>query len=80
MKESLKESLINIKKRYDEITADINKLTQLNKELSDIREIAESWDSFQEHEKNIISLKQMLEDEEMKILVCLLYTSPSPRD
>lgn len=77
MKESLKESLINIKKRYDEInaslsnpeiTADINKLTQLNKELSDIREIAESWDSFQEHEKNIISLKQMLEDEEMKTL------------
>ena len=56
MKESLKESLKNIKKRYDEITAslsnpeitaDINKLTQLNKELSDIREIAESWDSFQ---------------------------------
>ena len=77
MKESLKESLKNIKKRYDEITAslsnpeitaDINKLTQLNKELSDIREIAESWDSFQEHEKNIISLKQMLEDEEMKVL------------
>ena len=73
MKQAIRDSLDNLlkisqdlsKKLSDpEITKDIDKLTKLNKEFSDIKDVVENWSRYQELEKSLIDLEAMLKDDE----------------
>jgi len=77
MKQAIRDSLDNLlkisqdlsKKLSDpEITKDIDKLTKLNKEFSEIKDVVENWSRYQELEKSLIDLEAMLKDVEMKEL------------
>ena len=80
MLKAIEEKLANLKKRsleindlliQQDIASDIQKFTKLNKELSDILPIVETYDAMNE---------LTVQKDEAKSLFCLLYTSPSPRD
>ena len=75
MKDSIRKSLINLQEKADElskqladptITSDISKLTSLNKEFSEIKDVVENWLEYQKIETTILDLEKLLKDEEMK--------------
>ena len=75
MKDSIRKSLINLQEKADElskqladptITSDISKLTSLNKEFSEIKDVVENWLDYQKIETTILDLEKLLKDEEMK--------------
>jgi len=77
MKANIRQSLENIKLKANElsdmlsdpsITSDIDQLTKLNKEFSEVKDIVNNWDEYLELEKNIVDLEELLKDEEMKEL------------
>ena len=77
MKANIRQSLENIKLKANElsdklsdplITADIDQLTKLNKEFSEVKDIVNNWDEYLELEKNLVDLEELLKDDEMKEL------------
>jgi peptide chain release factor 1 len=75
MKESIRKSLTSLQEKANDlsqklsdpsITSDISKLTSLNKEFSEIKDVVENWASYQEIELTISDLEKLLKDEEMK--------------
>ncbi|MAA92717.1 MAG: peptide chain release factor 1, partial [Gammaproteobacteria bacterium] len=75
MKESIRKSLINLQQKADElskklsdptITSDISKLTSLNKEFSEIKDVVQNWTEYQDIEGTIAELDNLLKDEDMK--------------
>lgn len=77
MKANIRQSLENIKLKANElsdmlsdpsITSDIDQLTKLNKEFSEVKDIVNNWDEYLELEKNIVDLEELLKDEEMREL------------
>lgn len=77
MKANIKKSLENIKLKANElsdmlsdpsITSDIDQLTKLNKEFSEVKDIVNNWDEYLELEKNLVDLEELLKDDEMKEL------------
>tara|TARA_B100000945_G_scaffold318222_1_gene322620 strand:- start:439 stop:1518 length:1080 start_codon:yes stop_codon:yes gene_type:complete len=77
MKQGIRDSLNNIQKKSDDlsrklsdpnITSDINQLTKLNKEYSEIKDVVENWIRYQELEQSIEDLDSLVNDEEMKAL------------
>ena len=77
MKQGIRDSLNNIQKKSDDlstklsdpnITSDINQLTKLNKEYSEIKDVVENWIRYQELEQSIDDLDSLANDEEMKAL------------
>ena len=49
-------------------TEDISKFTSLNKEYSEIKDVVENWNRYQELEASIEDLDTLAKDEEMKSL------------
>ena len=77
MKQAIRDSLDSIQKRADDLsvklsdpnlTSDINQLTKLNKEYSEIKDVVENWNRYQELEASIEDLDSLVKDEEMKSL------------
>ena len=77
MKQAIRDSLDSIQKKADDLstqlsdpklTSDINQLTKLNKEYSDIKDVVENWNRYQELEASIEDLDTLVKDEEMKSL------------
>ena len=77
MKVNIRKSLENIKLKANElsdklsdpsITSDIDQLTKLNKEFSEVKDIVNNWDEYLELEKNLVDLEELLNDDEMKEL------------
>ena len=77
MKANIRKSLENIKLKANElsdmlsdpsITSDIDQLTKLNKEFSEVKDIVNNWDDYLELEKNLVDLEELLKDDEMKEL------------
>ena len=77
MKANIRKSLENIKLKANElsdmlsdpsITSDIDQLTKLNKEFSEVKDIVNNWDEYLELEKNLVDLEELLKDDEMKEL------------
>ena len=77
MKANIRKSLENIKLKANElsdmlsdpsITSDIDQLTKLNKEFSEVKDIVNNWDEYLELETNLVDLEELLKDEEMKEL------------
>jgi len=77
MKVNIRKSLESIKQKANElssmlsdpsITSDIDQLTKLNKEFSEVKDIVNNWDEYLELEKNIVDLEELLKDEEMREL------------
>jgi len=77
MKANIRLSLENIKLKANElsdklsdpsITSDIDQLTKLNKEFSEVKDIVNNWDEYLKLEKNLVDLEELLKDEEMKEL------------
>ena len=77
MKQGIRDSLDNIQKKSDDlstklsdpsITSDINQLTKLNKEYSEIKDVVENWIKYQKLEQSIEDLDCLIKDEEMKTL------------
>ena len=75
MKDSIRKSLTSLQEKAEElsqklsdpsITSDISKLTSLNKEFSEIKDVVENWTNYQEIELTILDLEKLLKDEEMK--------------
>ena len=75
MKESIRKSLTSLQEKASElsqqlsdpsITSDISKLTSLNKEFSEIKDVVGNWANYQEIELTIQDLEKLLKDEEMK--------------
>ena len=77
MKQAIRDSLDSIQKKADDLsvklsdpklTSDINQLTKLNKEYSEIKDVVENWNRYQELEASIEDLDTLAKDEEMKSL------------
>ena len=77
MKDNIRNSLNSIKDKAakisedlsnPELTKDIEKLTQLNKEYSEIKDVVSNWNSFLKIEDELESLEELLKDEDMKDL------------
>ena len=77
MKANIRKSLENIKLKANElsdmlsdpsITSDIDQLTKLNKEFSEVKDIVNNWNEYLELEKNLVDLEELLMDDEMKEL------------
>jgi peptide chain release factor 1 len=77
MKANIRKSLENIKLKANElsdmlsdpsITSDIDQLTKLNKEFSEVKDIVNNWDEYLELETNLVDLEELLKDDEMKEL------------
>ena len=77
MKQAIRDSLDSIQKKADDLstklsdpklTSDINQLTKLNKEYSEIKDVVENWNRYQELEASIEDLDTLIKDEEMKSL------------
>ena len=75
MKDNIRKSLLSLQKKALElgqklsdpsITSDISKLTTLNKEFSEIKDVVENWTNYQKIELTISDLENLLKDEEMK--------------
>ena len=77
MKQAIRDSLDSIQKKADDLsaklsdpklTSDINQLTKLNKEYSEIKDVVQNWNRYQELEASIEDLDTLVKDEEMKSL------------
>ena len=75
MKETIRKSLDNLQSKAEDIgsqlsdpaiTSDISRLTALNKEFSEIKEVVANWSEFQKLESTINDLEKLIKDEEMK--------------
>ena len=75
MKETIRKSLDNLQSKAEDIgsqlsdpaiTSDISRLTALNKEFSEIKEVVANWSEFQKLESTITDLEKLIKDEEMK--------------
>ncbi len=75
MKETIRKSLDNLQLKAEDIgsqlsdpaiTSDISRLTALNKEFSEIKEVVANWSEFQKLESTITDLEKLIKDEEMK--------------
>ena len=77
MKKNIRDSLNSIKAKANKISADLSnpklttnveKLTQLNKEYSEIKEVVENWNNYLIIEQELDSIEELLKDEDMKEL------------
>ena len=77
MKNNIRDSLNSIKAKANKISADLSnpklttnveKLTQLNKEYSEIKEVVENWNNYLIIEQELDSIEELLKDEDMKEL------------
>ena len=77
MKKNIRDSLNSIKAKANKISADLSnpklttnveKLTQLNKEYSEIKEVVENWNNYLIIEQELNSIEELLKDEDMKEL------------
>ncbi len=77
MKKNIRDSLESIKSKAEdlstklsdpEITSNIEQLTKLNKEFSEIKDIVENWEEYLDLESSLEELNELLKDEEMKEL------------
>ena len=77
MKKNIRDSLNSIKAKANKISADLSnpklttnveKLTQLNKEYSEIKEVVENWNNYLTIEQELDSIEELLKDEDMKEL------------
>jgi len=77
MKKNIRDSLNSIKAKANKISADlsnpklttnVDKLTQLNKEYSEIKEVVENWNNYLIIEQELDSIEELLKDEDMKEL------------
>ena len=77
MRDSIRDTLENLKKKEKdlnaslstpEITSNIQKLTSLNKELSEISNIVEDYEKYLMLEKNLEEINELLLDKDMKDL------------
>lgn len=77
MKKNIRDSLNSIKDKANKISADLSnpklttnveKLTQLNKEYSEIKEVVENWNNYLIIEQELDSIEELLKDEDMKEL------------
>ena len=77
MKKNIRDSLNSIKAKANKISADLSnpklttnveKLTQLNKEYSEIKEVVENWNNYLITEQELDSIEELLKDEDMKEL------------
>ena len=75
MKETIRKSLDNLQSKAEDIgsqlsdpaiTSDISRLTALNKEFSEIKDVVANWSEFQKLESTITDLEKLIKDEEMK--------------
>ena len=75
MKETIRKSLDNLQSKAEDIgsqlsdpaiTSDISRLTALNKEFSEIKEVVANWSEFQKLESTINDLEKLIKDEEMR--------------
>ena len=81
MKDSIRSSLESLQEKANSlsnklsdpsITSDISKLTNLNKEFAEIKDVVENWSEYQNTEKTLADLENLLN--------CLLYTSDAADD
>ena len=81
MRDSIRDTLENLKKKEKdlnaslstpEITSNIQKLTSLNKELSEISNIVEDYEKYLMLEKNLEEINELLLDKDMKDLALSL--------
>ncbi len=77
MKKNIRDSLNSIKAKANKISADLSnpklttnveKLTQLNKEYSEIKEVVENWNNYLIIEQELDSIDELQKDEDMKEL------------
>ncbi len=77
MKKNIRDSLNSIKSKANkisedlsnpELTTNVEKLTQLNKEYSEIKDVVENWNNFLTIEQELRSIEELLKDEDMKDL------------
>ncbi len=77
MKKNIRDSLNSIKSKANkisedlsnpELTTNVEKLTQLNKEYSEIKDVVENWNNFLTIEQELQSIEELLKDEDMKDL------------
>ncbi len=77
MRDSIRDTLENLKKKEKdlnaslstpEITSNIQKLTSLNKELSEISNIVEDYEKYLMLEKNLEEINELLLDKDMRDL------------
>ena len=75
MKDSIRSSLMSLQEKANSlsnqladpsITSDISKLTNLNKEFAEIKDVVENWSEYQNTEKTLADLENLLNDDEMK--------------
>jgi len=75
LKETIRKSLDNLQSKAEDIgsqlsdpaiTSDISRLTALNKEFSEIKEVVANWSEFQKLESTINDLEKLIKDEEMR--------------
>ena len=75
MKDTIRKSLDNLQSKAEDmsnqlsdpaITSDISRLTALNKEFSEIKDVVANWSEFQKLESTITDLEKLIKDEEMK--------------
>ena len=75
MKDSIRSSLESLQEKANSlsnklsdpsITSDISKLTNLNKEFAEIKDVVENWSEYQNTEKTLTDLENLLNDDEMK--------------
>ena len=75
MKDSIRSSLESLQEKANSlsnklsdpsITSDISKLTNLNKEFAEIKDVVENWSEYQNTEKTLADLENLLNDDEMK--------------
>ena len=75
MKDSIRSSLESLQEKANSlsnklsdpsITSDISKLTNLNKEFAEIKDVVENWSEYQTTEKTLTDLENLLNDDEMK--------------
>ena len=77
MKKNIRDSLNSIKFKANkisedlsnpELTTNVEKLTQLNKEYSEIKDVVQNWNNFLTIEQELHSIEELLKDEDMKDL------------
>ena len=75
MKDSIRSSLKSLQEKASSlsnkladptITSDISKLTNLNKEFAEIKDVVENWTEYQNTEKTLADLENLLNDDEMR--------------
>ena len=75
MKDSIRSSLMSLQEKANSlsnqladpsITSDISKLTNLNKEFAEIKDVVQNWSEYQNTEKTLSDLENLLHDDEMK--------------